>query len=164
MKTASGDCRSLVALALRISRALAEAGAAVAINYRERRDEAMKLAEDLRKTEVSVIIVQADVPLARYTSSRNGRHREIRIGNDRHPDRIMRGLPSRAASTIFPATDFDQTIATKLKSVFLCTQAVLPMMRVKKWGRIVNISAGAARGAGCIWTTTTTHPRQALRD
>jgi len=33
-----------------ISRALAEAGAAVAINYRERTDEAKKLAEDLLKT------------------------------------------------------------------------------------------------------------------
>ena len=47
-------------------------------------------------------------------------------------------------------TDFDRTIATNLKSVFLCTQAVLPMMRAKKWGRIVNNSSGAARGAGAI--------------
>jgi 3-oxoacyl-[acyl-carrier protein] reductase len=46
--------------------------------------------------------------------------------------------------------DFDQTIAVNLKSVFLCTQAVLPMMRSKGWGRIINISSGAARGAGSI--------------
>ena len=46
--------------------------------------------------------------------------------------------------------DFDRTITVNLKSVFLCTQAVLPMMRAKKWGRIVNISSGAARGAGAI--------------
>src|SRR4029077_9669144 len=46
--------------------------------------------------------------------------------------------------------DFDQILAINLKSVFLCTQAVLPMMRAKKWGRIVNISSGAARGAGAI--------------
>ena len=37
-----------------------------------------------------------------------------------------------------------------LKSVFLCTQAVLPAMRARQWGRIVNISSGAARGAGAI--------------
>jgi 3-oxoacyl-[acyl-carrier protein] reductase len=47
-------------------------------------------------------------------------------------------------------TDFDQTIAVNLKSAFLCTQAVLPMMRQRQWGRIVNISSGAARGAGAI--------------
>ncbi len=46
--------------------------------------------------------------------------------------------------------DFDSTIAVNLKSVFLCTQAVLPAMRAKQWGRIVNISSGAARGAGAI--------------
>jgi 3-oxoacyl-[acyl-carrier protein] reductase len=46
--------------------------------------------------------------------------------------------------------DFDTTIAVNLKSVFLCTQAVLPLMRARKWGRIVNISSGAARGAGSI--------------
>jgi 3-oxoacyl-[acyl-carrier protein] reductase len=46
--------------------------------------------------------------------------------------------------------DFDQTIATNLKSAFLCTQAVLPHMRAQNWGRIVNISSGAARGAGGV--------------
>ena len=46
--------------------------------------------------------------------------------------------------------DFDRTIAVNLKSAFLCTQAVLPHMRARRWGRIVNISSGAARGAGGI--------------
>jgi 3-oxoacyl-[acyl-carrier protein] reductase len=46
--------------------------------------------------------------------------------------------------------DFDRTIAVNLKSAFLVTQAVLPAMRARKWGRIVNISSGAARGAGAI--------------
>ena len=46
--------------------------------------------------------------------------------------------------------DFDRTIMVNLKSVFLCTQAVLPAMRARKWGRIVNITSGAARGAGAI--------------
>jgi 3-oxoacyl-[acyl-carrier protein] reductase len=46
--------------------------------------------------------------------------------------------------------DFDRTIAVNLKSVFLCTQAVVPGMRARKWGRIVNISSGAARGAGGV--------------
>jgi 3-oxoacyl-[acyl-carrier protein] reductase len=46
--------------------------------------------------------------------------------------------------------DFDVTIAVNLKSAFLCTQAVIPGMRQRQWGRIVNISSGAARGAGGI--------------
>jgi 3-oxoacyl-[acyl-carrier protein] reductase len=46
--------------------------------------------------------------------------------------------------------EFDRTIAVNLKSAFLCTQAVVPAMRTRKWGRIVNISSGAARGAGGV--------------
>jgi 3-oxoacyl-[acyl-carrier protein] reductase len=42
------------------------------------------------------------------------------------------------------------TISVNLKSAFLCTQAVLPQMRARGWGRIVNISSGAARGAGDV--------------
>ena len=46
--------------------------------------------------------------------------------------------------------DFDRTIAVNLKSAFLCTQAAIPHMRARQWGRIINISSGAARGAGGI--------------
>jgi 3-oxoacyl-[acyl-carrier protein] reductase len=131
-----------------ISRALAEAGAAIAINYRERTDEAKKLAEDLRKTGVNVITVQADVSRANAVSKMVDTAKselgtiDILINNAGIA--ITRGIDDLSE------TDFDQTIATNLKSVFLCTQAVLPMMRAKKWGRIVNISSGAARGAGAI--------------
>ncbi len=46
--------------------------------------------------------------------------------------------------------DFDRTIAVNLKSAFLCTQAVLSGMKARHWGRIVNISSIAARGAGGV--------------
>jgi 3-oxoacyl-[acyl-carrier protein] reductase len=131
-----------------ISRALAEAGAAVVINYRARTGEANKLAEDLRKTGVHVTTVQADVSLAEAVSKMVDTAKselgtiDILINNAGIA--ITRGIDDLSE------TDFDRTIATNLKSVFLCTQAVLPMMRTKKWGRIVNISSGAARGAGAI--------------
>jgi 3-oxoacyl-[acyl-carrier protein] reductase len=127
---------------------LAEAGAAIAINYRERTGEANKLAEDLRKTGVNVTTVQADVSLAEAVSKMVDTARselgtiDILINNAGIA--ITRGIDDLSEA------DFDRTIATNLKSVFLCTQAVLPMMRAKKWGRIVNISSGAARGAGAI--------------
>src|SRR5207302_874729 len=46
--------------------------------------------------------------------------------------------------------DFDRTMAVNLKSAFLCTRAVVSGMRARKWGRIVNISSGAARGPGGV--------------
>jgi 3-oxoacyl-[acyl-carrier protein] reductase len=46
--------------------------------------------------------------------------------------------------------DFDLGIAVNLKSAFLCTEAVLPGMCARHWGRIVNISSAAARGPGLL--------------
>jgi 3-oxoacyl-[acyl-carrier protein] reductase len=46
--------------------------------------------------------------------------------------------------------DFDRTIRENLKSAFLVTQAILPGMRSRGFGRIVMISSGAARGAGVV--------------
>jgi 3-oxoacyl-[acyl-carrier protein] reductase len=141
----TGGCRGIGAA---ISTALAEAGAAVAINYRERTDEAKKLAEGLRKTGVNVITVQADVSLADAVSKMVDTAKselgtiDILINNA--------GIAITRSIDDLSEADFDQTITTNLKSVFLCTQAVLPMMRAEKWGRIVNISSGAARGAGAI--------------
>ena len=46
--------------------------------------------------------------------------------------------------------DWDETINVNLKSVFLVTQAILPKMREKKWGRIINISSTAVQLGGII--------------
>jgi 3-oxoacyl-[acyl-carrier protein] reductase len=115
-----------------ISRRLAEAGAAIAINYRERAEPAESLADELRKQGATVITVPAD-ELGGI---------DILVNNAGVA--ITRGIETLSEA------DFDLTIAVNLKSVFLCTQAVLPMMRAKNWGRIINISSGAARGAGAI--------------
>jgi 3-oxoacyl-[acyl-carrier protein] reductase len=131
-----------------ISRALVEAGVAVAINYRERADSAKDLANELRKTGVAAITVQADVSQSDAVAKMVGVVKselggvDILINNAGIA--ITRGIDDLSVA------DFDQTIAVNLKSVFLCTHAVLPMMRANKWGRIVNISSGAARGAGAI--------------
>jgi 3-oxoacyl-[acyl-carrier protein] reductase len=47
-------------------------------------------------------------------------------------------------------TDWRRVQAVNLDSVFLMCAAFVPGMRARKWGRIVNISSGAARGAGAI--------------
>lgn len=41
--------------------------------------------------------------------------------------------------------DWDLTIAVNLKGVFLCTQAVFPIMMEKRSGHIINISSGAGK-------------------
>jgi len=44
--------------------------------------------------------------------------------------------------------EWDRVMAVNLKSAFLVTQAVLPAMRKRRWGRIINISSVAAQTGG----------------
>jgi 3-oxoacyl-[acyl-carrier protein] reductase len=131
-----------------ISRALAEHGAAVAINFRERANDANNLAAQLRQTGAHVMVIAADV------SERDALDKMVEaVKSELGPIDILinnAGIAITRGVDDLSEADFDRTISVNLKSAFLCTQAVLPMMRAKKWGRIVNISSGAARGAGSI--------------
>ena len=131
-----------------ISRALTEAGASVAINYRERSEEAKRFALRLRETGAVVSCIAADVSkpdaVTAMVEAVKSEFGPIDILVNNAGIAIVRGVDDLSEA------DFDQTIAVNLKSAFLCMQAVLPAMRARKWGRIVNISSGAARGAGSI--------------
>ena len=126
-----------------IVRSLAEAGASVAVNYRERASDANALVKIIGEAGGHAIAVAADVSQADAVT------RMIqRVTSDLGPIDILinnAGIAITRAIEDLSETDFDQTIAVNLKSVFLCTQAVLPMMRSKGWGRIVNISSRSVK-------------------
>lgn len=131
-----------------IAHALAEAGASVAVNYRERRDEAEATAKGILALGGKATTCQADVSNANAVAGLI-RHVESALG----PIDILvnnAGVALRRGLEDLTEEDFDRTIATNLKSAFLCTQAVFPGMRARGWGRIINISSGAARGGGTI--------------
>ena len=131
-----------------IAVALAEAGAAVAVNYRERAADAEAVVAGVKANGGRAIAVAADVSQAAAVTAMVEQVAaslgpiDILVNNAGVA--IVRGVDDLTED------DFDRTIAVNLKSAFLCTQAVLPGMRERKWGRIVNITSGAARGAGAI--------------
>ncbi len=131
-----------------IAKDLAAAGATVAVNYRAQAEQANALIELVRSAGGKAVALQADVSQAAEVAKM-----VERVKSEFGPIDILinnAGIAITRAIEDLTEADFDQTIAVNLKSVFLCTQAVLPMMRQRKWGRIVNISSGAARGAGAI--------------
>jgi 3-oxoacyl-[acyl-carrier protein] reductase len=131
-----------------IARALAGAGATVAVNYRERAGEADAVVKDIAGAGGRAIAIAADVSRADAVAAM-----VERVKSELGPVDILvnnAGIAIVSGVDDLSEADFDKTIAVNLKSVFLCTQAVLPDMRAKQWGRIVNISSGAARGAGAI--------------
>jgi 3-oxoacyl-[acyl-carrier protein] reductase len=131
-----------------IALALSEAGAAVAVNYRERAGDAEAVVAKIKGKGGRALAVAADVSQTPAVTEMVERVAttlgpiDILVNNAGLA--IVRGIDELTES------DFDQTIAVNLKSAFLCTQAVVPAMRTRRWGRIVNISSGAARGAGAI--------------
>ena len=131
-----------------IAVSLAEAGASIAVNYRDKAAEARNVAETIRGAGGRAMAIGADVSLAAEVAAMMAA-----IERDLGPvDVLINNAGIGLVRTVDDLTedDFDRTIAVNLKSVFLCTQAVVPGMRARKWGRIVNISSGAARGAGGV--------------
>ena len=131
-----------------IALVLAEAGAAVAVNCRERADAAAGVAREIEAKGGRAVVVQADVSVAAEVTelvaavAKELGAVDILVNNAG----ISEPCPIEELSEAL----FERTLAVNLKSAFLCTQAVLPGMRARGFGRIVNISSGAARGAGVV--------------
>lgn len=131
-----------------IAIALAEAGAAVAVNYRRADAEADAVVATIRQAGGRAIAIAADVSdstavtaLIEETATQLG---PVDVLVNNAGIAIIRGLDDLTEA------EFDETIAVNLKSAFLCTRAVLPHMQAQRWGRIVNITSGAARGSGMV--------------
>ena len=131
-----------------IAVALARAGCDVAINCRSRTEDAQRVAEEVVALGHRAVVAQADVSQASAVATMIAH-----INRDLGPIDVLinnAGVALRRGIDDLTEADFDETIAVNLKSAFLCSQAVLPHMRAQQWGRIVNISSGAARSAGSI--------------
>jgi 3-oxoacyl-[acyl-carrier protein] reductase len=131
-----------------IALSLAEQGAKVAVNYVSRAADADAVVAEIKANGGTVVAARADVSVAAEVDSMI-----VSITAQLGPIDILvnnAGIVLRRDIDDLTEADFDRTIAVNLKSAFLCTQAVVPGMRKRGWGRIVNISSGAARGAGVI--------------
>jgi 3-oxoacyl-[acyl-carrier protein] reductase len=131
-----------------IAVALAQAGAAVVVNYLRRAAEAEAVAKEIAELGRPCISVQADVSMAGDVE-RLVRTSEERVG----PIDILvnnAGVARAQPVEEIGERDWDELIDVNLKSCFLMTQAVLPGMRARQWGRIVNLSSVAAQVGGVV--------------
>jgi 3-oxoacyl-[acyl-carrier protein] reductase len=131
-----------------IAHALAVEGADVAINFVSRAAEANAAELEIRKLGRRCASIQANVSIAndvnrlvQTTEERLGRV-DILVNNAG----IARPQPIEEITE----NDWDQILIGNLKSCFLMTQAVLPGMRARKWGRIINLSSVAAQVGGVV--------------
>jgi len=131
-----------------IAIALAEAGAKVVINYHKRTDEAKKLEEAIRIQGGYAKAIQADVSDEAAVQSLFNNVKDS-LGS---VDILVNNAginPSKPFEQITLA-DWQQTVSINLTSAFLVTQAAVPAMIEKGFGRIINISSIAAQTGGII--------------
>lgn len=127
---------------------LARAGADVAVNYRERESAAQEVAMEIREVGRRACVVAADVSRSEEvkrmleTVTAEFGAIDILVNNAG----IARPQPLDQISE----ADWDEIIDVNLKSCFLVTQAVLPGMRARRWGRIINLSSVAAQLGGVV--------------
>ncbi|MGD0840549.1 MAG: 3-oxoacyl-ACP reductase family protein [Candidatus Acidiferrales bacterium] len=131
-----------------IALALARAGANVAVNYFSRAAEAQAVESEICRLERQCISIQADV------SSSIDVERLVKTAKERLGaiDILVNNAGISRPQPIEEITerDWDEVIAANLKSCFLVTQAVLPQMRARKWGCIINLSSVAAQLGGVV--------------
>jgi 3-oxoacyl-[acyl-carrier protein] reductase len=123
-----------------IALALGRAGAPVAVNYRVRAAEAEEAAAAIRQAGGRAIAVQADV-------SRAG---QVQVMAAFIAAQLGAGIARPQPPEAITEQDWDEILAVNLKSCFLVTQAVLPPMRARRWGRLIFLSSVAAQLGGIV--------------
>jgi 3-oxoacyl-[acyl-carrier protein] reductase len=131
-----------------IARALARAGCDVAVGYYRTGDAAHEVAAAITSLGPRALAVGANVAnddevrwMVRDVEGALGPV-DIVVNNAG----IARSQPVEAITL----DDWREILDTNLTSAFLVTQAVLPSMRARKWGRILMLSSVAAQLGGVI--------------
>jgi 3-oxoacyl-[acyl-carrier protein] reductase len=128
--------------------ALAKAGADVAVNFIHREAEAQAVCSEVEGIGRRAMAVKADVSKASEVARLVERVQK-ELG---HIDILVNNAGISRPQPLIEITeqDWDDILTVNLKSMFLVTQAVLPGMRQRKWGRIINLSSVAAQLGGVI--------------
>ena len=137
------------------ARGLAEAGAAVVLAD-VRGDAAAEQAAALAADGYDAIGIQVDVTseestlaMARQTSERFGSV-DILVNNAA----LMAEIMTRGQLTTIPLEMWHRTLDVNLTGPFLCTRAVVPYMKEKGYGKIINQSSGGAWLGGAHYGMT----------
>jgi 3-oxoacyl-[acyl-carrier protein] reductase len=131
-----------------IAFALAQAGADVVLNYRATTEAAHSLRDRILALGRRAVAIQADVSSAPQVADLIHQTTE-QLGS---PDILVNnaGIARVQRPGEIQEDDWDYVLNQNLKSCFLMTEAVLPAMRQRRWGRIINISSVAAQTGGVV--------------
>jgi 3-oxoacyl-[acyl-carrier protein] reductase len=118
---------------------LAEVGATIVVNDVGDMAPAESVAEEIKKMGRETLVVPADISqqaeVARLVETATGAYGSVDILVNNA------GITRDTLIMRMSDDDWDSVLAVNLKSVFLCTRAVLRHMTRQRWGRIVSIAS-----------------------
>ena len=127
--------------------ALAERGCRVVVHYNRSEDEARRVVEEIESSGGEAMLVGGDVAdrgeVERMVGEIEDRYGRLDVLVNNAGSLIERRTFSEMTEDLW-----DRVMAVNLKSVYLCSQAVLPMMRRRRRGRSSNMTSVAARNGG----------------
>ncbi|HVO40796.1 MAG TPA: 3-oxoacyl-ACP reductase family protein [Spirochaetia bacterium] len=128
--------------------ALARKGADVAFAYRASEEKAQQIETELHRLGSRCMSVKADVSRSEDVSRMMDAVRE-RLGS---PLILVNNAGVSRPQSLPEITerDWNEIVETNLTSAFLVTQAALPDMRARRWGRVINMSSVAAQLGGVV--------------
>jgi 3-oxoacyl-[acyl-carrier protein] reductase len=131
-----------------IALSLGTACADVVLNFLSHSAEVQAVEAQIQKMGRRCTSIQADVSMGKDVD-RLAREAQERIGS---VDILVNnaGIARAQPMEQIAESDWDDLVDTNLKSCFLVTQAFLPSMRARKWGRIINLSSVAAQIGGVV--------------
>ena len=127
--------------------ALAEAGCRVAVHYNRSEGEAREVVERISSSGGEAMLVGGDVANAGEVKRMAGEIEE-RYGRLDVLVNNAGSLIERRKLEEMTEDLWDRVMDVNLKSVFLCSKAVLPAMKRQGRGRIINMTSVAARNGG----------------
>lgn len=127
--------------------ALASEGCKAAVHYNRSEDEAAKVVEEIESSDGEALLVGGDVADAGEVKRMVGEI-EDRFGRLDILVNNAGSLIERRSLEDMDEDLWDRVMDVNLKSVYLCSQVVLPLMKRRGRGKIVNMTSVAARSGG----------------
>jgi 3-oxoacyl-[acyl-carrier protein] reductase len=131
-----------------ITLALAQKKFKIVVTYVTRRDCCEQTAAEVRKLGCEALVVQADVTKRESvrqlisTATEKFGTIEVLVNNA--------GILQQKPFNTISDEDWDTMLATNLKSVFLCSQEIMPVMVRQGGGSIINISSSGGQLGGML--------------
>ena len=130
---------------------LAREGAAVCVNFVTSVTDADRVVDEIRGAGGLAIAARADVG-----DAADVRRMVERVGAELPPIGVLvnnAGVSVRGTLETFEAADLERMRRTNVDGLIHMTRAVIPGMRERRYGRIVNITSIAAHGTSLPGTT-----------